>query len=327
MEKLKKQISKKEFSNCYLFYGLESYLINKYISEIIDSLNLKDDIMNFITFEGKEAELINIVDAFCTLPFLAENRIVLVKGSQLFTKGRKDGEILIEGLKELPPSTILIFWEDKVEKNLKTYKAIAKVADVYNVEKGDEKDLISFVQKELGKSGKTIEKGNAVYFLHSISTDMKKILLEVNKLTNYVEGDEITKKDIDLVCSKTLEYKVFTLISSMGDKKAINAFDIYNKLIESKESPLMILALISRHMKMLFQTKILLAEKKTADKICKELGVPSFVVREYIKQSKSFTSKELYLSIEKCLVTDVSIKTGVYSDYDGVWNLILEFAT
>ncbi len=327
MNKLKEQIKDKNFSNCYLFYGTESFLINENIQAIIKSLGLHDDIMNTITFEGKETTVTSIVDAFVTLPFLAENRIVLIKDSKLFTKTRKDGDELISALKDLPPSTILIFWEEKVEKNLKTYKAVNKIADVYNVEQADEKYLISFIQSELNKSNKSMDKSTAIYFLHSISTDMKKIILELNKLTNFVESDDISKNDIDLVCSKTLEFKVFTLISAMADKKTIDAFDLYIKLVESKESPLMILALIARHMKMLFQTKILLGEKKTADKICKELGVPSFVVREYIKQTKSFTPKTLYKAIEKCLETDISIKTGVYTDYDGVWNLILEFSS
>ncbi len=326
MEKLKKQIQEKNFSNCYLFYGAESFLIKKNITKIIDGLNLKDDVMNNITFEGKESNVTSIVDAFATLPFLSEKRVVIVKNSQLFVKGRSDGEVLVKGLKDLPNTTVLIFWEDKVEKNLKTYKAVAKIGEVYNIEKADEKDLISFVQKEFEKSNKNIDKKTLIYFLQSISSDMKKILLEINKLINYTNGTTIEKEDIDLVTSKTLEFKVFTLISAMADKKPIEAFDIYNKLIESKESPLMVLALIGRHIKMLFQTKILLSEKMTSEKISKELGVPSFVVREYIKQSKNFSSKELYEGIEKCLKTDISIKQGLYSDYDGVWNLILEFS-
>ncbi|MFV0519299.1 MAG: DNA polymerase III subunit delta [Lachnospirales bacterium] len=327
-EKIKTQINKKDIKNAYLFYGAEKYLIEKHIDEILELLSLKDDIMNYVVIKGKERPSTDIVDAFVTTPFFAEKRVVVVKDSELFVKGRKDGDDFIEGLKDLPESTVLIFQEDKVEKNLKTYKAMENVATIINLDKADEKTLEAFVMNYLSEYSFTMEKKTMNYFLQSVSLDIKLIKIELEKLISFLgEGCDISINDIDTICTKTLDFKVFTLINVMAEKMPLNAVDTYNKLIESKESPIMILSLVGRHMKILFQVKVLLGEGLMLNDISKRIGVPSFTIKDYVKQCKNFSSKELYTSIERCLETDVSIKRGVLKEYDAVWKLILEFST
>ncbi len=328
MESLKKDISTKKISNAYLFYGAEKYLIEKYINDIVEALELKDDVMNYVVINGKERPVEDVIDAFQTLPFFAEKRVVIVKDSEYFVKGRKDTEIFIESLKNLPETTVLIFQEDKVEKNLRTYKAFEGISKVCAFEQADEKTLESFVLDYVKGYDIEIDKTTLVFFLQCVSMDMKLIELELQKIISFI-GDKkrIEKEDIDNICSKTLDYKVFSLINVMAEKKPLNAVDTFSKLIESKESPLMVLSLIGRHMKILFQVKVLLSEGKIINDISKTLGLPSFAVKDYVKQSKNFSSKELYKSIEECLKVDVGIKRGEFTDYDAVWKLILEFST
>lgn len=328
LENLKKQISTKKFSKAYLFYGAEKYLIEKYINEIIDALGLKDDIMNLVYIDGKEKTVEFVVDSFQTLPFFSDHRVVIVKNSEYFVKGRKDTDTFIEGIKNLPSSTILIFQENKIEKNLKTYKEFEKICNICPFEKADENTLQNFVREYIKNYNVEIDNNTINFFLQCVSWDMKLIELELKKLIGFI-GDKgkIEKEDINNMCSKTLDYKVFSLINVMAEKKPLNAVDTFNKLVESKESPIMVLSLIGRHMKILFQVKVLLGEGKVVNDMSKTLGLPTFAIKDYIKQSKNFTSKELYNSLEECLKVDVGIKRGEVGDYEAVWKLILEFST
>ncbi len=326
MQKLKKQINDKNFSNIYLFYGEEKYFINKYVGEIVSATGLKDDLMNYEVFK-ENATVSQIIDASATLPMFSENRVVIVRDSGIFTKDRKDKDELVESIGEVAPTTILIFIETKVDKKLKSYKAVAKIADIYEMNFLKENELVQYVDDEVKKYGLEISKSNIHYFLQNISNDMSKILIEINKLSNFVGEGDITKEHIDDVCTKTLDFKVFKLMEFVGKKNIDEALTMYDWLIESKESPILILSLIYKHIKMLLQVKYMLSKNETQSTIASRLSIHSFVAKQYIEQCKNFKTRELYEYLQLCLENDINIKTGVISDKIAVWNLIVRFAT
>ena len=78
-----------------------------------------------------------------TFPVFADKKLVLVKNSQLFRKGKgandsdagsgeeeesgnKNQEILKDYIPQIPESTCLLFIENNVDKRLGVYKSVAK---------------------------------------------------------------------------------------------------------------------------------------------------------------------------------------------------------
>ncbi len=330
MQKLKKQISEKNFENVYLFHGEEEYLKALYLNKIEDKLELGDmAMMNKDSYIGHSVEAREILDSISTLPVFTQYRLVVVKDSGLFVAGRKnETDKLVEHFEELSSTTILIFVEENVDKRNKLYKTVNKIGSCVDFTSLKEADLIKWVEGLFKKNNLQIQRKVTLKILNTVNRNMNNIEIEVNKLVSFIESEdrELTIEDVNNICSKSLELKIFDLVSAIGKKDPVVALDIYNNMVLMKESPIMILSMIARQLKILLQCKYLKDLGYTNASISKELGLPSFVIKECVTQSKNFNKLELYKSIDRCLGIDVDIKTGNINDKLGVETLILEYS-
>ncbi len=330
MEKLKKQIKEKNFENVYLFYGEEEYLKKFYVNKIEKELKLGDmSMMNKDVYTGSDVQSREILDSISTLPVFTDYRLVIVGDSGLFSQGRKnETEQLVDNFSELSTSTILIFLEKNVDKRNRLYKKINKEGCCVDFIPLKENDLIKWVEDIFKKNNLNIQRAVTLKILKTVNRNMNNIEIEVNKLISFIESEdrELTIDDVDNICSKSLELKIFDLVEAIGNKNPVLALDIYNNMILMKESPIMILTMVARQLKILLQCKYLKDKGLGSQSISKELGLPNFVIRDCLAQSNNFNKLELYKSIERCLGIDVDIKSGNINDKLGVEMLILEYS-
>ncbi len=326
IKELKSKIQKKEYENVYLFYGEENYLKNKYLENIKNNIYPEKDIMNVDEFIGDKVRVEDILDAISTLPIFSDYRLVVVKNSKLFRKERKlDNDKLFENFNELSDMTILIFIEEEIDKRNRLYKLISKKGESVEFKKPKEHDMVNWIDNMLKKENIICRKDNIIEILSLIDGGMYVIEQEINKLIEYVgKGNEIKKDDIDSIVTKSLDVNIFELVDNIGRKNVSSAITIYNNMILIKEPPIKILIMISRQMKILLQCKYLIEKRENNKDIANIIGVSSYFINRYIKQSSNFSKLELYNILKKCLEVDENIKTGIINDVLGVEILILE---
>lgn len=328
MEELDKELKSGELKNVYLFYGEEAYLIKQARQKIYDALIPKgSEAFNYSFFEGGSVSSSQISDACETLPFMNEKRLVYAKNTELFVQGRKDEtESLADYIKSIPETSVLVFTEAKADKRNRLYKAVSKKGRCVELNKLKENDLIGFVAQRF--KNEKIDNATALYFLRCVGSDMNSIIKETEKLSAYKNGEgTITKDDIDLICTKSLEAVIFDLVGAIGGKRADKALEIYNNLLIMKESPLMVLSMIARQFRMIIQCKYLAKNNAAPDEIGRAIGIRGFMARDYIRQSGNFTNKTLLEAIKDCLECDINIKTGKISDRLGVEMIIVKYAS
>ncbi len=157
---------------------------------------------------------------------------------------------------------------------------------------------------------------------------MEILLNEINKLISFKgSSTKITINDIDNICTKSIESKIFDLINFMSNKDMDNAIKIYKNLIVNKTSPFVILNMISRQFRIILQTKYLYNKNYSINNIVSELELRDFIVKEAIKQSKNFSIKILLQAINECLEIDNNIKTGKIIDEIAIELLIIKYST
>lgn len=326
MKELKKQLQQKITLPCYLFYGTETYLKARY-TELLKKVLLEPsaETMNMDIFEGNKQAISTILDSTETLPFLSDKRFVIVKESGLFQAGRKnDSEKMADYLKKIPDTTCILFLETEVDKRGKIYKAVVKNGYVAEMNGLSEKELLYWITRECKKNKFEIETKVASYLLHIVGAEMVQLEAEIKKLSGFLpENAQATTYDIDIICTKSLETKIFDLVNAVANGKPKEAITIYRNLLLMKESPLMVLAMIIRQFRMILQCKIL--SEQGEPQIAKKIGLRDFMVREYLKQAKYFSVEELKQSLEYCLQTDVTIKTGKQNSELAIELLILRY--
>ncbi len=330
MKTLENHIKNKTFSNIYVIFGEEEYLKNIYekklISNIIDE-NFK--MMNFDIFEGKNVNISKIIDACDTMSFMSDYRVVILKNTGLIYDAKKDDTNKLENyLHILPKTTILIFIEEKIDKKLKIFKTISNIGTFHKIDVLSENELVNWILSIFKDNNKNISTKEALYIIRNIGFNMEILLNEINKLISFKSsGTKITINDIDNICTKSIESKIFDLINFISNKDMANAIKIYKNLIINKTSPFVILNMISRQFRIILQTKYLYNKNYSINNIASELELRDFIVKEAIKQSKNFSIKILLQAINECLEIDNNIKTGKIIDEIAIELLIIKYST
>ena len=327
MKDLKADFKKSTFKPVYLLYGEEQYLI-RYYSDLFSKILLTDITMNCDTFEGKDFDVRSVIDAAETLPFLSENRLVYIKDSGLFAAGRKnDTETLAKYLSDIPESSIIIFVESNVDKRSRLYKQVSVHGRAVECTSPSETELIKWVCNIFKKKEKNIDIDTARHFLDTVPKGMDNIYAEADKLGDYVgEKNIITRKDIDIICTKSLEARIFGLVGALCGKQTESALIQYHTMLADKEQPIMILVMIARQFRMILQCKACAEKKLNEKQIAQTLNIRDFIVRECLRQGRNYPVDRLINALSDCQDTDIKIKTGLIDGELGVELLIVRYS-
>jgi len=318
MKELAKNLEQGNLKNCYLFHGEEKHLIDIYEERMKKFVAAKAGApgeagMNIDVFVDKES-VANIINAIETMPFFCDYRLVIVKNSGLLASGRKDDSALMaQHLKDLPETTIIVFIEDNIDKRNVVYKAILQAGEPVEFKRPTEAELISWVAREMKLKGVAIDKNAALYLIRATSANMESLAQEMTKLAAYCKGRGVATQDnIDAVCTKGIELKVFALVDALAHKNKAKALQIFENLMEAKESPILILSLIARQFR--FMLACSAARSRSSAEIAAAIGAPPFAIKECMKQARNFSEAELVQMLKDCLEMDIGIKTGRVGD-------------
>lgn len=324
MKKILEHIKKNTYPKFYLFYGSEKYMVSQMKEQLKNALVSKEDTMNYSYFEGKNTDSLEVAELAKTLPFFSDHRLIILDQTGL---GKKTDDKFLEQLKECADTTVMIFVEDDVDKRSKIYKYLSKEGHVVSFEAASDKDLAKWIQSLLKREQKQMSSPVLRSFLYRCGSDMFTLKNELEKLVSYTDDrTEITQKDLDALTSSQTTNQIFVMLEAIARKQRDKVLTLYYDLIELKESPFGILALLVRQCNQLLQVKDLESRGQNNSTIAKKIKVPPFVVGKLKEQAKLFRMDTLYQMVEACAKTDEQIKSGIISDRVGVELLLIEFS-
>lgn len=312
----------------YLCYGNEDYTKNQYVNNIKDKIiDSSYEIMNLERHDGKTLTADQIIDFAETMPFMSERRLMIIKNSGFFKNGRKDESTkLLDYLDKVPSSACIIFMENDIDKRTSLYKKTNKFHTVLEFNTPSDKEIVNLVKKEL--DGYDIQIGDKMieYLVQVVPTGMESVLNEIKKLANYKQTGKVTQLDIDSICTKSLDIRIFELVKMLGNKNTKSVLEIYSNLLEMKESPIGILAMMARQFRMILKVKYMSQKGYTNSSIVSRTGFRSFMVTECMRQASNFTFVQLENAIRECLEADEGIKTGIIKPELGVELILIKYS-
>lgn len=325
MQKILQDIKNQEYSQVYLLYGEEAYLRKQYRDKLKSALVEDGDTMNHHYYEGKDTKVEEIIDLAETLPFFAPRRVIIIENSGWFQKG---GDRMAEYLPSLPDTSYFIFVEAQIDKRSRLYKAVNKQGRVCEFAPQNEQTLSRWILGMLKKEDKNITASDLQFFLERTGTEMSHIKTEMEKLLCYtMDKTQITREDIEQICTKRVQNQIFDMINAMADRQQKRALQLYYDLLTLKEPPMRILALIGRQFNLLLQVKELNQKGYSGQVISEKTGLHGFLVGKYVKQASRFKMEELREALEACVEADENVKTGKMQDVMSVEILICKYSS
>lgn len=322
MKKLNEEIRTGQLKQVYLLCGEEAYLRRQYRDRVRKALLGDGDLMNLHCFEGKGINPGEVVDLAQTLPFLADRRVLVIENSGFFKRG---GEALADYLAEPAPTAFFVFVETEIDKRSRLYKAAVSKGRVIECKTPDDGMLKRWVLELLTKEGKKITQQDLEFFLEKTGTDMENIRGEVEKLVCYcLDRDVITAKDIEEICVRQINSRIFDMVEAVANKKQRQAMDLYYDLLTLKEPPMRILFLIARQFNLLLQVKELKNKGYDVRTIGTKVGLAGFIAGKYAAQAAKFKETDLKEALRDCVEAEELVKTGRMNDILSVELLIVK---
>lgn len=258
----------------YLIYGEESYLKKIYIDKII-AKTVDDSFadFNFHTFDGKTCTLSEIYESAEAVPMMAETKCVLVKDFPLDTLDDSGFEQLERVLADNPDDCALIFsfvsHEPKGAKWNKAVKMFDKFGCAVKLDRKTPAELIKMIENGAKKRGKPFAKGVASYLITCVGSDLNTLLNETEKACAYASGEEVLKSDVDSVCIKSLEAKVFDMIKDLTAGRFDSAFRKLSVLFEQREDEFQILGALIAQYSDIYRAKAAVKSGNRAEDVAK----------------------------------------------------------
>ncbi len=321
---LKTQIKTANFSNAYLIFGQEGYLKNHYINLLRKKIvepTFAD--FNYHSYNGKDTALDEILKDAELLPMMSNYNFVLVCDYP-FDKSESDIKLLQEFLKDIPETTILVFWYDAIEfpfknkdgklsaKSTKIENAFAQAGSVIELNFKTEAELVKMLVSGFKKRGYELTPNLAKYLISISGTDIQILQNETEKICFYLKGNEVSKDIIDKLATKSLQARVNDLSKAILAGDSNKAYSVLNALFfnDKDVKPDYLLGTITKSYVDMYRVKC-----------AKAAGMPATDIKNYffyqydsyinnaVRDSANLSVKQLRKSLDVLMDADNALKS------------------
>lgn len=306
------------------FYGQNEYLITRKLREVKDRYQ-KSSGGNFdlISLDGAELTFEKFSAQVQAMALFASTRLVIIEN--IFVAPKDVQEKIKLFLDKVSASTVVIFVErGDPDKRLGLFKALNKPKISQNFQKISDEKVPEFIVNEAQIRGGKISLANSRYLAQSVGNDLWQISNEVDKLTTFCAGKEITNHDIDLLVCKNLTSNVFKMIDDMIRSNKADAFRELENLYLNNEPPLKILGAVNYQVRTMAQI-VDVGASENPFAISKKIGLQYFQVKNVVDLCKKVSAREILRIYQLLYNCDLSIKTGKIEPEEGLKELILSF--
>ena len=218
--------------------------------------------------------------------------------------------------------------ENAVDKRSKAFKALSKEGVVLELGMPNSNDIRTWIGNKLKAENKSMEREAYQEFVIRTDSNMENMDKEFEKLICYIgDNDTITLQDVEEICTKQIQSKVFDMINGIAEKNPKKVLDMYHDLLASKEPPIKILILIQRQFRRSLQIKDLREQGYSDDRIAKELKVQNFIIGKELKMTRNFSTATMNNLLEDACNLERDIKTGNIKDQLAVELLMMRYAS
>ena len=338
----------------YLLHGEDEFTSR----ENLRQLREKGDFgYNRDTYNGSDVDLKTIVITSTTLPFLSEQRLVVVDGLPKKKrgeaasgagegttkggkprKGKKSGAVLTragfekalaEHVGTMPETTVLILLvEEALEASNPLVKAAEKHGKVIQCMLPKGAALENWISKRARGAGVKIAPDATKLLADFIGNNLRLLANEIDKLATYAgQGGTINVADVRQLSAQVQEARIFDLTDALAQRNRKQALNILHDLLADGEAPLKLIGTITFQVRSLLLVKELAQKGMRAPQIASTLGMAPFMVEKSLRQVGNFSTAQLEGAYRQLLATDAALKRSRLTPEMALDLLVVQFGS
>lgn len=316
----------------YLVWGEEDYLREHFIEALRETcLSDGEDDFNYKRLDGSKLDLRDLDEAINSMPFMGSKSFVEVR--DLDINGCKDeAQARLKAmLEDIPDYCTLVFVQDisyVPDGRLGLIKALKKRGEALEFAAQEQSSVVRWIGRRFNELGKDISRQDAQHLIFTSGSLMNQLIPEIEKLSGYVKGEVVTKRDIDAVAIKLPEASVFEMADCLTRRDCDGAAKILSELLLSRESPIKLIAIIGQQMRRLYAAKLVSGKNRNAvAQLCEMCAIKqSFVAEKLINAARGLSLSWLALACEMCAQYDYKMKSSSSDDEELLKELLIRLA-
>ena len=308
-----------------LFTGTDQGQFEVMKSQVLKQIGYDSADLNFAYFDMKEVVYKDVELELVSLPFFADEKIVILDHFVDITTAKKrfltDDELkLFEEYFDNPSPTtkLIIFAEGKLDSKRRLVKLLKRDAKVFDAVEAKEQELRQYFQKWSQKQGLQFTKNSFENLLIKSGFQFSEIQKNLLFLQSYKADSIIEEEDIVNAIPKTLQDNIFDLTQFILTKKMDQARDLVRDLTLQGEDEIKLIAVMLGQFRTFTQVKILAESGQTESQIASSLGSffgrnPNpYQIKFALRDARGLSLSFLKQAISYLIETDYQIKTGLY---------------
>ncbi|MCM1330652.1 MAG: DNA polymerase III subunit delta [Ruminococcus sp.] len=320
---LKTSIKNREFKNAYYFYGRDTAAVEAYTKALVSKIVDKDNAdYNLHRFDGKTFDLDTFSDACDALPVFAEYVCCTVCDLVPDQAGAEVMKSVVSIVGNLPETTVLIFYYTSVDvtdgkkspaaKHKKLIDAVDKVGGVCNFALKTPAVLAKEIMAKVSKAGCGISREAAFFLAEQCSCNTLMIENEIDKLTAYAKGNEITADTVRALSPRQIETTSFDLAKAIAQMDSVTAMRLLNDLTEEKIEPIPILYAVTGNMLDLYRAKAAVSCGRSPEDVKSDFGYArnvAFRVDNAFRDVNRISMPHIRMCMKILAETDIAMKS------------------
>jgi DNA polymerase-3 subunit delta len=314
-EDVLKRLSKGSLAPFYLFYGPGEFRLERTLTQIRESyISAACRDFNLNLFYGGETAPAEIICLASTLPFMAKNRLIIVRRTEEYKAEQL--EKFLPYLERPLESSTIIFVASATDFKRSFYKTIRAKQAAVLFDELKERQSISWIKQTAAELGLKMDNQACIYLQQVVGNNMRDLYTELEKTRLRFGDQDIGLEQVKELVSHSRIFNIFELIHLISIKNQSEALAVLNRFLEEEDKkggPLRLIGMLNRQIRLLWQTKVIVAKGGKAEQVAHELGLHPFSVQNLMAQLKYWSQKDLMQALELLFQADEWLKSGMRS--------------
>jgi len=332
----------------FIAHGDSEVLKSRAVKAVVDQrLPEADREFGLIELYVREVDLQQITGSFASGSLFATQQVVVLRDLDDMAKTQQQS--LVPALESIGPGITVVMTSSPAprgratEPNLsaplvKLVKASGRIVDCNTPAYLDWKDeLTPWVRAEAERHNKRFSDGALQLLIDTVGANCDRLANEIEKLAIYVDKSaEITQEDVRAAASPAQDEDIFGLTDAIGQRDAAAALAALPALLPAHAKSgegIRVLAMISRHPRLLWQTRHLLkhnvgllSAQNCPEQIREQLPQQQNIfdairgmrpiARKFAQQAKTFSDGQLARAIVEVFNADMALKGQYEQEMD-----------
>jgi DNA polymerase-3 subunit delta len=324
LRQLQQRLEKGAPASIYLLIGEEAFLVNEAVQLLkVKSVDESTRDFNCDVFDAGDVPSGQVKDAVEMLPMMSARRLVVYRGVDELKD--KDWDELMPVIENPVDTSTFVLVCESLDKRKRSYKKLSQAAVVVELKRPYENQIADWIDYLAFRLGLKVDREAGQLLKQFIGTNLTELNNELMKLRDFLgERVRIEASDILQAVSQTRVDRIFDLTDAIGRRDKVHALHSLANLLDHGQSEVGVLAMITRHFRILSQLKDAQRDGLTGQRLAAQAGIPQFLLTQYLEQIRRWDEGKIQRTFDVLLDTDRALKSSTVPAHVWLENFVLK---